>query len=422
MSALLEPSAPTPAVSRFESIEPSALKPAAARAEPIKSSAAKPADARLASIDILRGLIMIVMALDHTRDYFGPGVNNPRDVAEPALFLTRWVTHFCAPNFIFLAGISAFLFGAKAGKVRDVSWFLLTRGLWLIFVEITIVHIAWSFSMGPGLYTFQVIFIIGASMVCLAGLIFLPRWGLVAFGLAVIAGHNLLNDATLAQAGIVWNLLHKPASIQIASGITLRILYTLIPWVGVIACGYALGPLFLRDPATRARYLSRLGAGLVIGFIVLRATNLYGDPDRWIVGSNWLSTALSFINCEKYPASLLYLAMTIGPALLLLAAFERGYARGPWAERIATFGRVPFAYYVVHLFLIHTLTIAYALAVGINTDFMVGTWPFVKPPGYGMGLLGIYCVWFIVILTLYPFCRWFSTVKSRRRDWWLKYL
>lgn len=422
MSTLLDPSAPTPAISRFESIEPSALKPAAGRVGPIESSAAKPTDARLMSIDILRGLIMIVMALDHTRDYFGPGINNPRDVAEPALFLTRWITHFCAPNFIFLAGISAFLYGAKAGKVRDVSRFLLTRGLWLIFIELTIVHIAWSFSMGPGLYTFQVIFVIGASMVCLAGLIFLPRWGLVAFGLAVILGHNLLNDATLAQAGIVWNLLHKPASIELWPGTTLRILYTLIPWVGVMACGYALGPLFLCDSATRVRNLWRLGAGIVIGFIVLRATNLYGDPAPWIVAGTGLSTALSFLNCEKYPASLLYLAMTIGPALLLLAAFERTRARGPWAERIATYGRVPFAYYVVHLFLIHTLTIAYALAVGINTDFMIGTWPFVKPTGYGMGLVGIYCMWIIVVLTLYPFCRWFAEVKRRRRDWWLKYL
>jgi len=304
-----------------------------------------------------------------------------------------------------------------------VSWFLLTRGLWLVFIEITAVHTAWTFSIGPGVYALQVIFAIGVSMICLAGLIFLPRWALAAFALMMIVGHNLLDDATLAQAGMLWNILHKPmVSVQIAPGITLRFVYTLIPWVGVMACGYALGPLFLCDPATRVRYLWRLGAALVVGFIVLRATNLYGDPDPWIAGDGWLPTALSFINCEKYPPSLLFLAMTLGPALLLLAAFEHERAHGAWAERIATFGRVPFAYYVVHLFLIHALTVAYAWAAGISPGFLFGNFPLKKPPGYGLSLIGVYAVWLLVILIMYAFCRWFSAVKRRRRDWWLKYL
>ena len=281
--------------------------------------------ARLPSIDILRGLVMVLMALDHTRDFFGNSGANPRDLADPALFLTRWITHFCAPTFIFLAGVSAWLYGSQGRTIGQVSRFLLTRGLFLIAIEFTIVRFGWSFSPDLNHFAAQVILVIGASMVALAVLVHLPSGLLAAVALIMIAGHNLLDPIRASDFGsfaFLWNFLHEPGLLRIGPDRTLFVLYPLIPWIGVMAAGYALGPVFGSDHARRRRLLFGLGIAVTIGFVLLRATNLYGDPQVFKPQPDFLSTILAFINCEKYPPSLLYLMMTLGPALLLLAALD----------------------------------------------------------------------------------------------------
>ena len=385
--------------------------------------AAAGARTRLNSIDTLRGLVMIVMALDHTRDFFANGGFNPRDVTDAALFMTRWLTHFCAPTFIFLAGISAFLYGAQGRSTQDVSRFLVTRGIWLVLIEFTVVRLGWSFDLHFNYFVAQVIFAIGVSMVALSAIVYLPRGAIAAIGLAMIAGHNALDGIKAEQLGAaapLWHLLHQPGLFSIAPRVKFVVLYPLIPWIGVMAAGYALGPVFTQGRAARVRQLFMLGAAVTLGFVVLRATNLYGDPAPWAIQDNLLATVLSFINCEKYPPSLLYLGMTLGPALMLVAAFER--VRGPVAKWIATFGRVPFFYYVVHIFLLHVLAIVFAWATIGDIGFLFGPSAGRKPATYGLDLAGIYAVWLAVVVALYPLCRWFARIKCRRTEWWWSYL
>src|SRR6516225_4632724 len=328
-----------------------------------KNQAAKekaPSRSRLNSIDFLRGLVMIVMALDHTRDFFAAGGFNPRDVTEPALFLTRWITHFCAPTFVFLAGISAFLYGTER-KTSDVSRYLFTRGCWLVLIEFTVVRFGWTFGFHIDYLVIQVIFAIGASMIALAALVHLPRWAIATVGLALIAGHNLFDGIKAEQFGAaapVWNLLHQPAALDLTHGFKLIVLYPLIPWIGVMAAGYALGPLFRLKRETRARQVFAIGALSTVGFVFLRATNLYGDPAPWTVQNGVVATALSFIDCEKYPPSLLFLAMTLGPALMLLAVSDG--AQGTITGWIMTFGRVPLFFYIAHIYLLHATAILFA--------------------------------------------------------------
>jgi uncharacterized membrane protein len=406
-----------------------APSPAAAQPRKVPSQSAQQGNPpRLESVDILRGLVMIVMALDHTRDFFANGGFNPRDVTDTALFLTRWVTHFCAPTFIFLAGISAFLYGAQgrnnqARSTWDVSRFLVTRGLWLVLIEFTVVRIGWSFDIHFNYFVAQVIFAIGVSMVALSTIVHLPRGAIVAIGLAMIAGHNALDGIKAEQLGAaapLWNLLHQPGLFDIAPGVKFFVLYPLIPWIGVMAVGYALGQVFTQGRAMRVQQLFALGAVVTLGFVVLRATNLYGDPVPWAIQDNVLATLLSFINCEKYPPSLLYLGMTLGPALMLVAAFE--WVRGPVADWIATFGRVPFFYYVVHIFLLHALAIVFAWATIGDIGWLFGPLAGHKPTTYGLPLAGIYAVWLAVVVALYPLCRWFAGIKRRRTAWWWSYL
>ena len=369
--------------------------------------------ARIVSIDVLRGLVMAVMALDHTRDFFGTGGFNPRDVMEPTLFLTRWVTHFCAPTFIFLAGLSAFLYG-RGRSTEELSRFLLIRGLWLILIDLTLIKFGWRFEVDFYRLSAGVIFVIGASMVALAALIWLPRWAIAGVSLIMIAGHNLFDGVRaeeLGGASWAWHLLHEPGLVPLGHGVNLYVLYPLIPWIGVMAAGYLLGPVMQVEERTRQRVLFGLGAAVTLGFVVLRATNLYGDPAPWTPQQTLLSTVLSFLNCEKYPPSLLYLMMTLGPALMLLACFE--HARGAFARLLATFGQVPFFYYVVHLYLIHALAVATTFAMtGVLT----------RTPTIGLGLPGIYFVWLLVLVLLYPICRWFAELKERGSGWWWSYL
>jgi uncharacterized membrane protein len=369
---------------------------------------------RIVSVDVLRGLVMAVMALDHTRDFFGASGFNPRDVTEPALFLTRWVTHLCAPTFILLAGLSAFLYG-RARSTIEISRFLLIRGLWLILIDFTLIKVGWRFDFDLYRLTAGVIFAIGASMIVLAALIWLPHWAIACVAFAMIGGHNMLDGIRadgLGEASWAWHLLHQPGLVVIGDGAAkLYVLYPLIPWIGVMAAGYLLGPLMQHEPETRRRLLFRVGATVTLAFVVVRATNFYGDPAPWNIQENWLATVLSFLNCEKYPPSLLFLMMTLGPALMLLACFEN--ARGALARLLVTYGQVPFFFYVIHIYLIHALAVATGVA-------LTGT--FAATPMIGLSLPGIYVVWLLVLVLLYPICRWFTDLKGSGRGWWWSYL
>jgi len=381
-----------------------------------ESTLAKPetapalAPGRIASIDILRGLVMALMALDHTRNFFSDYGFNPRDVTEPALFLTRWITHFCAPTFILLTGLSAWLYG-RGKSTSELSRFLLTRGLWLILLEF-----GWSFDPGlPASVGGGIIWVIGACMVLMAALVYLPRAGLVAFALVLISGHNLLDGVRpedLGAASGLWHVLHQPGRIALGGGFTAYVLYPIVPWIGVMAAGYALGPVMARPPQERQRILFGLGVSITIGFFLLRASNLYGDPAPWTVQETALATALSFLNCQKYPPSLLFLMMTLGPALMLLASFE--HVRGRVADWLRIFGQVPFFFYVTHIYLIHALAVVTAFAL---TGTLV-----MSRPEIGFGLAGVYGVWVVVLLLLYPLCRWFASLREGRSFWWWRYL
>jgi len=356
---------------------------------------------------------MAIMALDHTRDFFGTSGFNPRDVMEPALFLTRWVTHLCAPTFIFLAGLSAFLYG-RGRSADELSRFLLIRGLWLILIDLTLIKFGWRFEFDLYRLSAGVIFVIGASMVALAAMVWLPRWAIAGVTLVMLVGHNLLDGVRAEEfdgASWVWHVLHEPGPVPLGNGVTLYVLYPLVPWIGVMACGYLLGPVMQLEGKARQRLLFRLGAAITLGFILLRATNLYGDPAPWTAQETVLSTVLSFLNCEKYPPSLLYLMMTLGPALMLLASFE--HARGAFARLLATFGQGPFFYYVVHIYLIHGLAVATAFAM---TGFLTST------PAIGLSLAGVYFVWLLVLVLLFPICCWFAELKKRGSGRWWSYL
>jgi uncharacterized membrane protein len=370
-------------------------------------------EGRIVSVDLLRGLVVAIMALDHTRDFFGTGGFNPRDVTEPALFLTRWITHFCAPTFVLLAGLSAFLYG-RGRSVAETSRFLLTRGLFLMLIDLTLIKFGWRFEFYFLRLGMGVVFVIGASMIALAALVWLPRGAIAAVALTMIAGHNLLDGIGAETWGAnswLWRILHERGEVTLGGGFEAYVLYPLIPWIGVMAAGYALGPVMQREPEARQRLLYAMGAAVTLGFVLLRASNLYGDPASWAVHENWLATLLSFVNCEKYPPSLLFLMMTLGPALMLLAAFEQ--ARGRFVQVLAMFGQVPFFFYVVHIYLIH--------ALAIMTGFAL-TGVFALTPRLGFSLPEVYLVWLLVLAMLYPICRWFAGLKARGTAWWWSYL
>jgi uncharacterized membrane protein len=377
---------------------------------------------RFDSIDLLRGVVMVLMALDHTRDFFGGSAMNPRDVNDPALFLTRWVTHFCAPIFIFLAGISAFLYGSRGRSKRELSRFLVTRGVWLVLIELTVVIFGWTFNLAFDFFVLQVIWAIGWSMIVLGCLIYLPRGILATLALAMIAGHNLLDGIGATRFGDfrwLWLLLHEPGLMNPVPGVNVFAVYPLVPWVGVMIAGYAFGPVMLYPERRRRSWLFGSGLLLVGLFVGMRAVNAYGDPAPWQAHEGGVATLLSFINCEKYPPSLLYLAMTLGPALIALGVFER--ARGQVSEWLITFGRVPFLFYVAHIYLLHLVAVAAAIAMGDDLRWLFKDLS-AKPADYGVSLPVVYALWLGILLLLYPLCRWFAMVKQRCNDWWLSYL
>jgi uncharacterized membrane protein len=393
------------------------------------------ARARLYSVDALRGVVMVIMALDHVRDFFHVYAKtfDPLDPTKTwtALFFTRWITHFCAPTFVFLAGTGAFLSTRRGKTKKELSWFLLTRGLWLILLELTLVRFGWFFNFDYHFVFVQVIWAIGWSMIALAGLVFLPTRLIAAFGLAMIFLHNLLDGVQAKDFGALrwlWVMLHETNIVFPRPGFLLLMAYPLIPWIGVVAAGYAFGEILTFERERRRRILFRIGLMAVALFIVLRALNFYGDPLRWTVQERgpWY-TFLSFLNTQKYPPSLLFILMTLGPSIIALALFDRRREPGALMRPFVIFGRVPMFYYLLHVPLMHLVAVVFAYVKYGRVEWLFLNWPppgqpQLEPQGYGYDLWVVYLVWLGVVIALYPLCRWFAGVKSRRRDAWLSYL
>jgi uncharacterized membrane protein len=371
---------------------------------------------RIASVDLIRGAVMVLMAIDHVRVFSGLPAGGP----TPGIFFTRWITHFCAPAFIFLAGTSAFLYGRRHA---DLSRFLLIRGFWLVLLELTVIRMAWTFNLDFAHYLLAgVIWVIGWCMVLMAGLVRLPLPAVGGLGLAVIALHNAL------MPGLV-PLLPAPLRAVLYTAFEdppigpLMVLYSLIPWIGVMAAGYAFGRVLTLEPARRDRICYAVGLGATLLFLVLRGFNLYGDPRPWSAAGR-MPAVLSFLNTTKYPASLNFLLMTLGPTIALMPVLER--TRGTVAGWLAVFGRVPFFFYVLHIPLIHALALVVsAIRQGSVSSWLFANHPMGNPPapeGYTWSLGLLYLVWVIAIAALYLACHWFAGLKARRTDAWLRFV
>ena len=367
---------------------------------------------------------MIVMALDHVRDFFGvPGVS-PTDVsrAGAALFFTRWITNICAPVFFLLTGTGAYL-SLRRRSVGELSRYLLTRGLWLIVLELVVLRcLAYQFNVDYRVTMLLVLWALGWSMIVLSALVYLPWAAITAFGVALIAGHHLLDG--IGSPTAVLAILHGPGFV-LNGAHTVFASYPLIPWIGVTAAGFGLGRVYDWAPERRRTFLTRAGVFLSAAFVALRALNVYGDPSRWTAQPSTITTVLSFLNTSKYPPSLLFLLMTLGPALLALRAVDRGVPA--WLRPALMFGKVPMFYYALHFALIHLLAVALCYARYGEAHWMfespdLAHYPFSAPPGWGLSLPVVYGIWIGVVLAIYPACRWFAGLKQRRHDAWLSYL
>jgi uncharacterized membrane protein len=409
---------------------------------PVNPEPAAPARQRIDSIDLLRGIVMVVMLLDHTRDFVHKTgfFLDPTDLRQTTtlLFLTRWITHYCAPVFVFLAGTGVYLQFARGKSKKELSKFLITRGLWLIVLELTVVRIGATFSFDPGFLAFlQVIWVIGVSMIILAALIHLPLKAVASFGLIMIALHNLLDRFQAAPwrgpgtpipsaGGKLWMLLHQQGGYPIDGWPSpfVFVVYPLIPWIGVMAVGYAFGALYKMDAERRRKFLLYIGGSAIMLFVLIRAIDKYGDPFHWQTQKNVVFTILSFVNTTKYPPSLLFLLMTLGPAIVSLVAFE-GMNRGMIGRFFITFGRVPLFFYLLQWVTAHGIAVLLHVVFGKPVAWLFMSPPqiFQNPPqGQGFDLWVVYVSWIAGVALLYPLCKWFAGVKARRRDWWLSYL
>ena len=374
---------------------------------------------------------MIIMALDHVREFFHSGAMSfqPEDLSRTTvpLFFTRWITHICAPVFMFTAGIAAFLWYQRGHTKRELSRFLLTRGLWLVVLDLTIVRFALNFSFTSGFVILNVLWALGWSMVALAALVYIPARWLAALSIAIISLHNLADPITAAQFGSVgwiWNVAHQPGVFNLGGALVLAA-YPLVPWIAVMSAGFCFGRIFLLDPLQRRRWLIGIGLGLTVAFLAIRWMNRYGDPAPWSSQVPGMAV-VSFLRTTKYPPSLDFLLMTLGPAILLLAGLDR--CRFAFTNPLLVFGRTPLFFFIVHLYFIHALTIPFALVRYGEAHFLrnpspsLGGDPKLYPSGYGYDLWVVYAVWLAVVVLLYPMCLWFARLKERRKHWWLSYL
>lgn len=380
--------------------------------------------ARIESIDIVRGVVMILMAIDHTRDFFGARGINPTDPATTTvpLFFTRWITHFCAPAFCLLTGTGAFLAGRRRSK-NELSLFLFSRGVWLIFLELVITRgFGWQFNFDYRVTFLIVLWSLGWSMIILAALVHLPQKVIAIFAITMITAHNLLDS--VPWNNWFWSILHVPNVLLATPRFTLLESYPLIPWVAVAAAGYCLGQIYTWQPDRRRRFLLQLGLGMTLLFLILRAINIYGDPFPWSRQRSAVCTTLSFLNTTKYPPSLLFLLMTLGPTMLFLWAIDRAAPR--WLHPALIFGKVPMFYYLLHIPLIHLIAIGVCFVRYGQVHWMFespdpASFPFALPPSWGFSLPVVYLVWAAVVMILYPLCRWFAGVRQRRKEAWLSY-
>ena len=390
------------------------------------------ARSRVDSVDLLRGAVMILMALDHTRDYLGDVTADPTNLttASTALFLTRWVTHFCAPVFFLLTGTGAAL-ALRHRSREELSRFLWTRGLFLIVFEETVMRTLWQFNVDYRVTIINVLWALGWSMIVLAALVRLSITAVAAFGAGLILLHNLADGVAPAAFGPLaplWILLHQPGPLLVTPRAIVFVAYPLVPWIGVTAVGFALGRVFDWPQAERRAFLLRLGAALVVGFLLLRAVNGYGDPRPWAVQPSALRTALSFVNTNKYPPSLLFLLMTLGPAVLALRLLDVGEGRSvpAFLRPVLVFGRVPLFFFMLHVLIIHLIALVRSAASfgGVHWVFespSLDKFPITQPPGWPMSLPWVDASWLVVVLLAYPCCRWYAGLRARRGGW-LSYL
>ena len=383
---------------------------------------------RISSIDLVKGLAMLIMALDHVRDYVHASafLFDPADPEQTtlAIFFTRWVTHFCAPAFSFLAGLSAFMIGKRKPK-NELSGFLLKRGLWLVVIELTVINFGWLFDFSFGIILLQVIWSLGISMIVLAGLVYLPRKVILIFSLILIFGHNLLDPISLDNS-IAWALFHKLNIFMLSENLMFVVGYPIIPWIAVMSLGFCFGDFYDKsvDSSKRRQRFNMIGIGAIILFVVLRWTNVYGDPVLFQQYDSPGQDLVSFLNPTKYPPSLFFLLMTLGGTLLLLANSEKW--KGKLVDFICTFGRVPFFFYIIHIYLIHLIAIGLATLTGFEWEInmVLAAWGAIENPipGYGFPLWVVYVVWISVILVLFPLCKKFDSYKQSNKDkWWLSY-
>ncbi len=387
---------------------------------------------RISSIDILRGLVMLIMALDHVRDFFNFHHPEPTDLAvtTPLLFFTRWITHFCAPTFVFLSGISAYLAGTRRTK-KQLSVFLLKRGLWLLAVEFLIITLAITLDPLYHIFILQVIWAIGGSMILLGLMVWLPLPVVAATGVVLVFGHNIFDlvKVPFINDTVAGKLLFSGAGfngfIPFSKGRGMLAAYALLPWAGLMFIGYALGTLYTNsyDAAKRRKVLLYAGLGVLAMFFILRFLNGYGDPAPWSVQNTSALTIISFFNVSKYPPSLVYLSMTIGPALLILAGTEK--ISNKFASVLIVYGNVPFFYYLCHWYLLKILNVIAFYATGFKSSEIIGQHhmpPVFQPDEFGFGLGGVYLVWLLILVILYFPCRWYSKYKQSHSQWWLSYL
>jgi uncharacterized membrane protein len=396
------------------------------------TTALHPDTKRIGSIDLLRGLVMIIMALDHTRDFFHKEAfsGDPLDLSTttPFLYFTRWITHFCAPTFVFLSGLSAWLQSRRKTK-KELSRFLITRGLWLVLVEITIVTFGISADIHFSLFILQTIWSIGISMVLLGLVIWLPFTVILSLGLLIVFGHNLLDFAEADRAGNVplwWSFLHRPTFIPLGANHAIGVFYPFLPWAGLMILGYCAGKLFTTlEPQRRNKVLLALGLGALVLFVILRFIDRYGDPGHWTTQKNGVYTFLDFMDVQKYPPSLLFMCATIGCALIFLSLVKN--TSGRLSKIISVYGRVPFFYYIIHFYVLNLVHIIFYLARGHS--FAEGAkgipqLPFkFTVPGEGNSLGIVYLVWIAVVIALYPLCKWYDRYKMNHKEKkWLSYL